>query len=439
MANFSPWKRKGYDFPMKRVLVIMSTVIAFAIQSTILSLGPVSSQSFLLQNAGENRTTRTGQAVNTTVYLPAIFHDYQSPEDFIVLLNQDGTRDQRFDPVGWKSGSVNTIVLQPDEMILVGGEFLSTGNAYYSIVRLDLSGNFDHSFNAHVNGSINSIALQPDGKIFIGGSFSTVDGVERNNIARLNTDGSLDMTFNPGGGTNDAVKSIAILPDGNILIGGIFTEVDGIEHNYIAQLDSIGTLNNFFDPGLIAGPGSYPYADGIYALGVKDNGKIILGGYGLNVNGTPSTPIAQLNPDGSLDPEFDSSDVEGHVDRLAIQGDGKIIMAGKFNLRDEYGVHDLMRTNSNGSLDQSFHPYKYNYSFYYSTWIHAVEIQPDGKLLVGGGIFGPYPISALSRAVLVSLNEDGIKSQYFELIMGLTSIEDIVLLANGQVLVGGSL
>jgi uncharacterized delta-60 repeat protein len=321
----------------------------------------------------------------------------------------------------------------------VGGDFLSTKNTYYSIVRLDKSGNVDHSFSADVHGSIYSIALQPDGKILIGGSFSTVGGVERNNIARLNTDGSLDLTFNPGGGTNDSVKSIDILPDGNILIGGIFTEIDGVEHNYIALMNSTGTLNNYFDPGLIAGPGSYSNADGIYDLVVKDNGKIIIGGYGLNVNDTPSTPTAQLNPDGSLDPDFDSSDVEGSVDCLAIQGDGKIVMGGKFSLRNEYGVHDLMRTNTNGSFDESFHPYKYNYSFYYFTWIHAIEIQLDGKLLVGGGILGPYPVSDLSRAVLVSLNEDGTLNRNLEPSIGLTSIDDIELLANGQILVGGSL
>jgi uncharacterized delta-60 repeat protein len=96
----------------------------------------------------------------------------------------------------------------------------------------------DASFNPGTGADhwVNSIALQPDGKILIGGYFDTYNGTTRNRIARLNTDGSLDASFNPGTGANDGVRSIALQPDGKILIGGLFTAYNGTGRNRVARI-----------------------------------------------------------------------------------------------------------------------------------------------------------------------------------------------------------
>src|SRR5450432_3347497 len=97
-------------------------------------------------------------------------------------------------------------------------------------------------FDPNANGAIRVIVVQPDGKILIGGDFTTLSPngggpVTRNNIARLNPDGTLDTAFDPNA-TGCAVYSIAVQADGKILAGGCFTSIGGQTRNGIARLDA---------------------------------------------------------------------------------------------------------------------------------------------------------------------------------------------------------
>src|SRR5205823_3171540 len=86
---------------------------------------------------------------------------------------------------------------------------------------------------------VTATAVQPDGKVLIGGRFTKILGVTRNNIARLNTDATLDSAFNPD--ANDDVYAIAVQADGKILAGGVFNganSIGGQTRNYIARLDA---------------------------------------------------------------------------------------------------------------------------------------------------------------------------------------------------------
>ena len=102
------------------------------------------------------------------------------------------------------------------------------------------------TFNPDASSDVYSIAVQPDGKILIGGYFTTIGGVTRNRIARLNPDGSLDTAFDPN--ANNNVYSIAVQPDGKILIGGNFTTIGGVTRNRIARLNPDGSLDTAFNP-----------------------------------------------------------------------------------------------------------------------------------------------------------------------------------------------
>ena len=93
------------------------------------------------------------------------------------------------------------------------------------------------------------MALQSDGKILIGGSFTTYNGIACNYIARINADGSLDTGFNPGTGTNQYISHITTQSDGKILINGTFTTYNGIARKYIARINADGTLDTSFNPG----------------------------------------------------------------------------------------------------------------------------------------------------------------------------------------------
>src|SRR5207244_1845725 len=90
-----------------------------------------------------------------------------------------------------------------------------------------------------------SLVLQPDEKILVGGYFTTLAGGSRNSLARLNRDGSLDTAFNPG--VDHGVLALALLVNGNILVGGVFSQVGGQRRIGLALLNIDGSLDLSFD------------------------------------------------------------------------------------------------------------------------------------------------------------------------------------------------
>ena len=112
-------------------------------------------------------------------------------------------------------------------------------------------GKVDESFGLPSPGADNAVyalALQSDGKVLVGGFFTTMNGVSRNRIARLNSDGSLDTGFSPGTGANGSVWALALQPDGKLLLGGSFTNINGAYRNCVARLNSDGTVDTAYAP-----------------------------------------------------------------------------------------------------------------------------------------------------------------------------------------------
>jgi uncharacterized delta-60 repeat protein len=133
--------------------------------------------------------------------------------------------DLSFDPGSGVDNTVWAIALRPDGKAIIGGDFTTVkGLACNYLARLNIDGTGDTSFNpgSGANGTVHSIAVQPDGKVAIGGYFTSVNGSSRNRIARLNADGSLDSSFNPGPGPNNPIDALANQPDGKVLIAGGF-------------------------------------------------------------------------------------------------------------------------------------------------------------------------------------------------------------------------
>src|SRR5207302_560325 len=115
----------------------------------------------------------------------------------------------------------------------------------------------DSTFNSGIgpDNSIAAIAIQPDGRIVIAGDFTKYNAVARSHLARLNTDGSLDQTFNPLAKTDFPISAIVLQSDGKLLLGGDFQSINGTKRNRIARLLSDGTLDASFDPGV--GPNTH--------------------------------------------------------------------------------------------------------------------------------------------------------------------------------------
>src|SRR2546430_2502096 len=183
-------------------------------------------------------------------------------------------------------------------------------------------GDLDPTFNASVMGAgeVAAVALQPDGKIVIGGDFTSVNGTARNRIARLNADGSLDSSFNPVLGVFSRVDAIAVQPDGKIVIGGVFSGINGTGRDCNARINADGSLDSSFNPVL----GVFSRVD---AIAVQPDGKIVIGGVFSSINGTARDDIARINADGSIDSSFDPGLGQiGHVTTIALQPDGKIVI-----------------------------------------------------------------------------------------------------------------
>ena len=200
---------------------------------------------------------------------------------------------------------------QPDGQILVAGAFTGLGGGTGSTLRnrigqLHPDGSLDTTFDSGANGSVFAMAVQPDGKILVGGGFTALGGTAptvRNRIGRLHPDGSVDTTFNPG--ANSLVYALALQPDGKILVGGVFTMLGGggtgtTVRNHIGRLNPDGSLDTTFNPG----------ADlGVLALKLLPDGKILVGGNFSTLGGggtgtTVRNRIGRLNANGSLDTTF---------------------------------------------------------------------------------------------------------------------------------------
>lgn len=315
----------------------------------------------------------------------------------IVRLNAYGSIDPGFNPGSGFNSEVKTIVLQSDGKIIVGGFFTSfNGIAMNRIARLNADGSLDTSFNpgSGFNSDVTTLVLQPDGKIITGGSFTSFDGTVINRIARLNSNGSIDTSFNPGSGFDNSVSAIALQPDGKIIIGGYFTSLNGTAINRIARLNDDGSIDVLFNPGT----GFNGVA--IFTLGLQPDNKIIAGGSFTTFNGTAMNRIARLNADGSLDMTFNpGTGFTNIVYSLILQPDDKIIVGGAFTYFNGTATNRITRLNTNGSFDTDF-----NSGTGFSADVNSLALQPDGKIITGG-LFNYF--DGLARFYFARLNIDG--------------------------------
>ena len=357
-----------------------------------------------------------------------------TPCPYIARLNTDGTIDMGFDPGTGPSGEVNAIALQADGKIIIAGMFFNyDGTVRNKVARLNNDGSLDASFDpgsgptGSSSSTILSIVPQADGKIIIGGDFTTYNGIARKRIARLNTDGALDTGFNPGTGSNSVVRSVALQSDGRSLIGGDFTFVNGTSRNRIARLNTNGSVDTSFDPGDGAGGASGT----IQCIALRPNGKILIGGWMSTYNGAVRNKLASLNTDGTLDTGFDPGTGPNQTVRcLALQSDGQIIIGGDFILYGTRGCGRLARVNEVGTIDTTF-----NVGSAANDQVSCAVEQPDGKILIGGG-FTSYNGTVCDR--MTRLNSDGTTDSGFNL--GPNDgqyIYHIALQSDGKILASG--
>lgn len=262
------------------------------------------------------------------------------------LLGNDGSGDFSFNPGAGSNGPIYAVSLQSDGKLVIGGAFSSfDGAARGNIARVSSNGALDTLFAPNTDGTVRTLATLPDGKILLGGTFLNVAGAPRSRIARVNPDGSIDTTFNPGSGPNNEVDALAVQHDGKVLIAGPFTSVGGTTRNGIARLNADGSLDTSFDAG--AGPG-----DLIRSMAIQTDGRILVVGRFVTLCGVTRNRVGRLNSDGSLDTAFDPGvGPNAEVFSLAVQNDGTTVLGGGFSLFGATTVGGVTRlTNTNTAL-----------------------------------------------------------------------------------------
>ena len=237
----------------------------------------------------------------------------------------------------------------------------------------------DDSAQSGMGTTVTALAVQSNGKIIVVGGFTTYNGNTVNRIARLNTDGRLDTTFNAAStvGFNSSVNAVALQADGKIIAGGAFTTYHNSAANYMVRLNADGSRDTTFNSACTSSTG---FNGSVSALAIASNGKIVAGGAFATYNGSSSSKIAQLTVNGCLDSSFVLGTGFGNtVSAVGIDGNGKIIVGGVFTSYQTTTTGRIARLNADGSLDTSF-----NTGGGFSASVYALEVDATGKIMVGG-------------------------------------------------------
>jgi len=284
------------------------------------------------------------------------------------------------------NGSANlatAVALQSDGKIVVAGQ---VGNRS-ALLRLTTNGELDSSFGngglviTRVGGDINqiftSLAIQTDGKILV-----TATGCPpRNELARFNTNGSLDTTFGTEGFAAEgfALGSITLQPDGKIITVGGNASVPVMAR----------TLSNGQPDTSFGSNGQAPLVTSASAIALQADGKILVGSAGF-----ASGSLARYNTDGTLDKSFGILGQAGSITPLvaiAVQSDGKILAVGantsNLSVNGNSSGFGLIRFNSNGTLDGTFGTrggVTTAFAGTPQTGASSVRLQTNGDIVVAG-------------------------------------------------------
>jgi uncharacterized delta-60 repeat protein len=251
-----------------------------------------------------------------------------------------------------------------------------------------------YNFNGGFNQQAEAAFEDNLGRIVFGGLFTSYSGIPFNRIVRINSDASVDDTFDIGTGFDNFVFDVEPQSDNKILVGGFFDSYSGVSFGKIIRLNVDGSIDNTFS----AGTGF----DGVvYVIKVQSNGKILVGGGYSQYNGNSHLNLIRLNSDGSVDNTFNLGtgfNSGGTVNDIILQNDGKIIILGGFTTVDGNSHNRIIRLNDDGSIDNTFNS---GTGFNGETISGLID---EGQILVVGDFF---EYSGQTNRQIVKLNSDG--------------------------------
>ena len=326
-------------------------------------------------------------------YIGGSFSVYDSKnQGRLAKIDSEGLHDIGYLTAGVGfDNSVLKVLPLPDAKAMVVGNFTKfNGISSSRITRILSNGELDTSFNSGktgANNSIKTIVRQSDGKMILGGSFTVYNGSACNRIVRILPDGEIDAGFISGAGFNGQVFSVVLQSDQKTIVAGNFTKFNGISFDRIVRLLPDGAIDYSFNTGLGADAT-------IEAMLVQPDGKILVGGRFGTFNGISCSRLVRLNTDGSIDAGFSiGSGFDKNVYAINIQSDGKIIVGGSFLNYNGVSQKRILRLHINGSLDTTFE----SGTGFSNGEVRSILVQPDNRLLVGGTFSGNYNASPSLR------------------------------------------
>jgi uncharacterized delta-60 repeat protein/uncharacterized repeat protein (TIGR01451 family) len=419
----------------------------------------VSSASFTVPVYEQSETNAADRIVGLELFSPSPTNlSGQFPKTAILTIldpalhiNSAGSVDTTTQNGTGFNNPVNSLSLQPDASILAGGQFTYfNGYPFDYVARLLPAGNYDTGFLfnlAGANGTVWQVLSQTpaigqiDGNIMVVGDFSQMNQVNSPNIARLNLNGGLDTSFNPGAGADGVVYSIAqmSLPVSasdptNVpyyVIGGAFANYNGNPANGVARVMPSGTADPNFNLGLgVTGSNA-----AVHAIAITANNQILVGGDFTSFDNQPHNHLVQLNVDGTLDTNFAafdgvSSDINGSVRAIVVQPDGRILIGGLFTTVNGSNFNYIARLNSDGTTDTNF-----DIGVGCNNNVEALALDSQLNILVGGSF---TQASGVTRNGLTRLNPNGTVDPSINFGFGANGyVDTIVIQTNGEIDVAG--
>lgn len=389
--------------------------------------------SFLSGTGFNNGTVHTILVASTGILVGGNFSDQYKTTDVnrLVLLKSNGTIASDF-TIGEGPATATIYALaESSDSFFVGGSFsifdeLKQGR----LAKISFKGELDNEFLTSGVGfdkTVNKLIPLADGSCIAFGSFTQFNGKLVSRIAKINSKGELDTTFNFNQiGANNTVKEVLVLPDGKLLVAGNFTNYNDSSNRRMVRLHSNGTVDSSFDIG--SGFNSM-----VHSIALQNDGKIIAAGSFNSYKGTAIKKVIRLLPNGDLDTSFNiNMDPDKTPNQLVIQPDSKILVGGEFSTFNGVASNRLIRLNVDGSVDTSF-----NVGTGFVGFVYAITLQNDGKILVGGSFTS---FNGQSNRRIVRLNPDGSQDTSFNSGSGFSNgiVRTIAVQTNGSILLGGS-
>lgn len=305
---------------------------------------------------------------------------------FLAATTIAQTPDNTIKPIFSGNANILAMAKQSDGKLIVAGDFLGMGSTLSAkgLLRLNTDGSVDHTFNSAgsgVFGQIYRIMMYGDDKMIIAGNFSAYNGTSVAKIARLNADGTLDNTFNPGTGpapvSGSIIYNVVRQSTGKLIVLGGFNAFNGTTRTNIVRLEPNGTIDVTFTASYEFGGANR------YNLVVQPDDKVLIANVS-NLNGIAVNKIGRLNADGTLDTNFATALGTGpnsDVYALGLQSDNKIIISGFFSSVNGTAAQNIARLNTTGAVDNTFAA---SFSFNASP-VNAIKVLSNNKFLSVGG------------------------------------------------------